>query len=420
MMDSSWLLGAGTIIGLGIYLKSISDSQSTSARAVGLTEVNTELADSDKPSFSQISSTNPEYYQGSKDWVNTFDTSCGWTDDEQYCPDGILEAANCPTECTRPYYQTSMDLRKAQGWSEWTSPQAGDCGPPKFMCSTALIVNPKGSCPSIRARAKLKGGPIHTDNFSFDIEWQLYSFLRDCDYSLVNQYGWNGAGWSDNTYSVTIDEVALIGPAEISIIDSGNSIAFNRLRHNGVRSNRAINRSYNLCDDTDLTQSATKQTYTTDIDFSNEYVIDDYVGAYELSVQLNIGRDVDLVESFDGTILDVNQCNFNDTINITIPNFVFIGPPTAQCCNPLILEDRYEDPERPNFPHDKFYYDKVVPASGGGYKLETTNAWTAAPPANKCGSASPQIICTSDTASERASQTNNAETIFPRNGFMQW
>ena len=61
-MDTSWLIGAGTIVGLGLYLKSISDSKSTSPRPVGLTEVNTELADSDKPSFSQMDSTNPEYY----------------------------------------------------------------------------------------------------------------------------------------------------------------------------------------------------------------------------------------------------------------------------------------------------------------------------------------------------------------------
>ena len=32
MMDSSWLIGAGTIIGLGLYLNSISDSKSTSGR----------------------------------------------------------------------------------------------------------------------------------------------------------------------------------------------------------------------------------------------------------------------------------------------------------------------------------------------------------------------------------------------------
>ena len=85
-------------------------------------------------------------------------------------------------------------------------------------------------------------------------------------------------------------------------------------------------------------QSATKQTYTTDIDFSDEYVIDDYVGAYELSVQLNIGRDSDPLIGPEGGVLDVTKCDFNKTINITIPNFVFIGPPTAQCCNPLILE----------------------------------------------------------------------------------
>ena len=420
MMDSSWLIGAGTIIGLGLYLNSISDSKSTSGR--GLPEVNTELADSDKPSFSQMDSTNPEYYHISKDWVKTFDTSCGWTDDEQYCPQAIVEAANCPTKCTRPYYQTSMDLRKQQGWSAWSSPQAGDCGSVKFACSTSLIADPKGSCPPIRARAKLQGGPIHTNNFTFDIEWQLYSFLEgislDCGGPF---YGWNGAGWSGNTWTVTIDEVALIGPAELSIkktnvdgVSGGSSSALNT---SGTRSNRSIAAKYEICGVGDLTQSATYQRYRTDIDFSDEYVIDDYVGAYELNVQLNIGRDSDPILGEEGGALDTTTCDFNKTINITVPNFVFIGPPQSQCCDPLLLEDRYEDPDRPDFPHEKFYYDQlVVNSNGGGYKLSNINAWSSAPDANKCGNSSPRIICSSDTTS----QTNNAETIFPRNGFMQW
>ena len=421
MMDSSWLLGAGTIIGLGLYLNSISDSKSTSAR--GLTEVNTELADSDKPSFSPLNSTNPEYYQNSKDWVNTFDTSCGWTDDEQYCPDSIVEAANCSTECTRPYYQTSMNLREAQGWSEWTSPQAGDCGSVDFLCSTALIADPAGSCPPIRARAKLQGGPIHTNNFTFEIEWQLFSFLEGISTECGGPfYGWNGAGWTGNTNSVTIDEVALIGPAgvELSIkrtdLTLGSSYDSTHLTRSGARSNRAIGAYYEICGVGDLTQSVTYQKYVTYLNFSDKTVIDDYVGAYALEVQLNIGRDSDPILGEEGGVLDVTQCDFNKTINITIPNFVFIGPPQAQCCDPLLLENRYEDPKNPSYPRDKFYYDKLVTANGGGYKISNTNAWTTTPAANRCGNAPPQISCTSDTSSKN----KNAETIFPRNGFMQW
>ena len=418
-MDSSWLIGAGAIAGLGLYLKSISDSKSTSAR--GLTEVNTELADSDKPSFSPLNSTNPEYYKNSKDWVKTFDTSCGWTDDEQYCPKAIVEAANCSTECTRPYYQTSMNLREVQGWSEWSSPS--NCGGAKFQCSTSLIAEPKGSCPPIRARAKLQGGPIHTKNFSFEVEWQLYSFLEGISTECGGPfYGWNGAGWTGNTNSVIIDEVALIGPAELSIkrtdLPLGSSYDSTHLTRSGARSNRAIRAYYEMCGDEDLTQSATYQKYVTYINFSDENVIDDYVGAYDLEVQLTISRYSDpiLGEWAEGTIGDTNSCDFTETINITIPNFVFIGPPQSQCCESLLLEDRYEDPDRPDFPHEKFYYDKLENSNGGGYKLSNINAWTAAPAANRCGTTSPNISCTSDTQA----QTKNAESIFPRNGFMQW
>lgn len=410
MMDSSWLLGAGTIIGLGLYLNSISDSKSTSAR--GLTEVNTELADSDKPSFSPLNSTNPEYYQNSKDWVKTFDTSCGWTDDEQYCPKAIVEAANCSTECTRPFYQTSMNLRDAQGWSEWSSPQAGDCGSVKSLCSTALIADPKGSCPPVRARAKLQGGPIHNNNFSFTIEWQLYSFLEGVTMDCWPSYGWMAAGWTGNTGVVTIDEVALLGPAELSLTKN----AAYDLRTSGSRGNRITEprSKYKTCQGNEISLTSTYQKYFTDIDFSNEYVMDDYVGAYDLSVQLNIGRNDDVILGDEVTLGD---CDFNKTINITIPNFVFIGPPRGRCCDPLLLEDRYEDPDRPDFPHEKFYYDQLVRnENGGGYKLSNINAWSSAPDANKCGNSSPRIICSNDTTS----QTNNAETIFPRNGFMQW
>ena len=117
-------------------------------------------------------------------------------------------------------------------------------------------------------------------------------------------YGWNGAGWSGNTYSVTIDEVALIGPAELSIkktnVDGVASSSSRNLNTSGTRSNRSIAAKYEICGVGDLTQSATYQRYRTDIDFSDEYVIDDYVGAYELNVQLNIGRDSDPILGEEG------------------------------------------------------------------------------------------------------------------------
>ena len=429
-METSWLIGAGTIVGLGLYLKSISDSDSTAD--TGISAVKTELADSDKPSFSPLNSTNPEYYQNSKDWVNTFDTSCGWTDDEQYCPKAIVEAANCSTECTRPYYQTSMNLREAQGWSEWSSPQAGDCGSIKFACHTGKIGNPKGSCPSLRARARLIGGPIHTDNFTFEVEWQIYSRLTFPSLKELAKcggpyWGWQGGNWSDNTWAVTVDEVLLNGPAEMSMVkkSADNSETSKQLSRDGSRSNRYVDGAYyDLCGAGRIDMTSTYQRYVTTIDFSKPEVYDDYAGAYELSVQLNIGREQnnlwhnvsdDAGEWAEGTILDTTSCEFNDTVNITINNFAFIGPKEG-CCDPLLLENRYEDPKNPSYPRDKFYYDKLEKSNGGGYKISNTNAWTTTPAANRCGNAPPQISCTSDTQS----QTNNAETFFPRNGFMQW
>jgi hypothetical protein len=47
--------------------------------------------------------------------------------------------------------------------------------------------------------------------------------------------------------------------------------------------------------------------------------------------------------------------------------------------------------------------------------MSQRSAWLDAPDSSKCKT-SGGISCTSDTQS----QTNNAETIFPRNGFMQW
>ena len=48
-------------------------------------------------------------------------------------------------------------------------------------------------------------------------------------------------------------------------------------------------------------------------------------------------------------------------------------------------------------------------------KMSQRSAYNEAPNDSKCKS-SGGINCSSDTAS----QTKNAETIFPRNGFMQW
>jgi len=432
-MDSSWLIGAGAIVGLGFYLNSISDSKSTAD--IGISAVTTELADSDKPSFSSLDRTNPEYFSASEDWVKTFNTSCGWSDEEQYCPEAIVEAANCPTECTRPYYQTSMDLRNSQGWSEWSSPEANDCGKVKFACHTGKIGNPKGSCPPIRARARLVGGPIHNNNFIFEVEWQIYSRLTFPSLDELAEcggpfWGWQGGSWSGNTWAATIDEVLLNGNSSLSIVKNSadNSVIYTNLSTSGTRGNRAIGGAYNICGVGEIQETATYQKYITALDFSDPAVINEfYVGAYDLEVQINIGREqnnlwhnLDPVidgagEWAEGTILDTTSCEFNKTINMTINNFVFIGPSTEEnCCNPILLEDRYEDTERPDFPHDKFYYDKIEAATGGGYKLNNINAWAAAPSERKCGTAHPLILCNSDT------QSNNAETFFPRNGFMMW
>ena len=90
-MDTSWLIAAGTLIGLGAYAYSVVKPDSPDESG----ESDTELQNSAKPSFSALSRTNPERYVGWKEWTNTFPTNCGWTDDEQYCPSSIVANANC-------------------------------------------------------------------------------------------------------------------------------------------------------------------------------------------------------------------------------------------------------------------------------------------------------------------------------------
>jgi len=225
-MDTGWIIAAGTLIGLGAFAYSVvkTDSPDTSG------ESTTELQNSAKPSFSALSRTNPERYVGWKEWTNTFPTTCGWTDDEQYCPSSIVANANCNSitgydgeNCTRVFYQLN-DTMKAQvfnprkrRWSSW-SEEGSNCdwnlGFKQLPCVWPFpneTIKLSG-CDPIRVRAKYPD-TITDGNFEVEIALQLMG-LRDvftsCDPDAAI-YGWTSEESIGRSRAIKIDTVELLG-----------------------------------------------------------------------------------------------------------------------------------------------------------------------------------------------------------------
>jgi len=442
-MDSSWIIAAGTLLGVGAWAYSQrSDSPDESG------ESTTELTNSAKPSFSSLERTNPARYQGWKEWVNTFDTTCGWTPDEEYCPNAIVNDSECSAACTRVFYQLTeaqknIAFSPRRNYSDWTEEHTNcnNLEGLKQFCVWPFpmeMVKPSG-CDPIRARAKYPDF-IQSSSFDVDVDMQVLGLIDNftsCDPNYPI-YNWCSEEYIDREYAIKIDSIELVGG------DSGGKVLARVMVDNSTvpptyvvenvsnwsprqqvsRGNWKVDfRCWvGLIDDAGgdgyktkketYPYTYTRQTFTVDADNSDGY----YNGVYDLKIQLNIGREIDsaLPEWAEG-------CEFDVTVNLNIPNYVMMYSPELcdSCDGGKVVMDNFcgcygdfcSDDDKDCDIRAKYYYTQL--SSG---KLKRISAWGEAPNSARCGGTSGGgINCTDETQEQY-----NAESIFPRNGFMIW
>ena len=459
-MDASWLIAAGTLIGLGAYAYSVVNPDSPDESG----ESGTELQNSDKPSFSSISKTNPERYFGWKEWINTFGTSCGWTDDEQYCPSSIVADAGCPADCTRVFYQLN-EAMKAQvfnpnkrQWSSWSE----ECPNYEIQGMEGFCIWPYpnesiqiSGCDPIRVKAKYPE-TITDGNFDVEIALQLIG-LKDvftsCDPDSPI-YMWTSEESIGRSRAIKIDKVELKGGdtggrllarvmMDNSAADEDSEYIVDNVSSWSPRQEIIYGSEdldfrcwVGLIDDAGgdgfknksgtYDKSYTQQKFTVNVDNSDGY----YNGTYDLEIQINMGREVD-GELFGVVSLPewAEGCEFDETVTFTIPNYVMVYSPELceGCTDGKVVmdymcgsDDINSDGSLPDSPdcNSRAKYNYTELQGGAGGNLTSVSAYSEAPNSAKCMNHG-GLSCSSDSASESISQ-KNAETLFPRNGFMVW
>lgn len=453
-MDSSWIIAVGILGGVGAWAYSQkSDSPDESG------ESTTELQNSDKPAFSSLQRTNPERYSGWKKWVNTFDTTCGWTPEEEYCPNAIINNSGCSVDCTRPFYQMSEEQRKiavlgAGGWSPWTE-DVSNCQQFTGVANLCLwpfpmeTIDPSG-CDPIRIRAKFPDPVLTTGKFTVDIQMQVLGLLdtwKRCDPNLP-VYLFTSEQSIGRNNMITIDNVFLSGRDNKTLAEYqiDNTVEPTNLLIDNISNwssrGETILGQYNFSDecycgvydggtdahcdlDKEYDNSVTTQSF--DVDVGNLNDDNFYSGWYDLTIQINVGREIDgsvYIPGYGESVQILPEwaegCEFETTVTLTVPNFVFVySKESCDSCTGEVLIDNFCQ----CFCHScwgwcnddkdcdiRAKYNYMALSSG---TLERRNAYTDAPTSSKCSTGG--IICTDESKDEY-----NAESIFPRNGFMIW
>jgi len=422
-MSKTWLIGAGVIAGLGLYLNSLSDSPSDEG------ESNTELENSDKPSWSKLYQKNPDFYTGYKGWWKTFTTSCGWTDDEQYCPDSIIAENGCSTACVGslvPY----RNIKRGAG--DWTS-ECSNADLGSGFCVGMEIVNPT-NCQPLRFRlaptytdSSTRQAPqfVSNDNFWMSVQGQVFG-LYDIDYEGFDSffYGWTHPSEYEGYEFLGWDRPDGAGPRiqwrSVQLMGGDNNLTLFSYEYDGetdswdLSGQPGMNNHINfrkVCPDKkcSLGRGEAEQMEA----FVNMGSLDNSDGFYNGVYNLKIVGDITRCKEWGDTGCKddaLAACELHKEVTLEVPNYVVIySEEVCGDCKDGILLPLNADIEEYEI-MKKYNYLEVDAG-----KMSQRSAYNEAPNDSKCKS-SGGINCSSDTAS----QTNNAETIFPRNGFMQW
>jgi len=118
LVDATWIVAGAGVLGVSAWLYSKTTSPVSGDDDTG----DSSLSDS-APRWGSRERTNWERLAPSA----MFSTSCGWSPEEELCPDSVVADKNCSTECLRPYLQTSMNLmqNRRNSPSDWYGGSGG-------------------------------------------------------------------------------------------------------------------------------------------------------------------------------------------------------------------------------------------------------------------------------------------------------
>ena len=371
LVDATWIVAGAGVLGVSAWLYSKTTSPVSGDDDTG----DSSLSDS-KPRWGSRSRTNWERLAPSA----MFSTSCGWSPEEEYCPEAIVAEKSCSTECLRPYLQTSMNLMQNRynqpsdiyGGSGGATPQLKN----PVLCAVTAPVADITNGQAVRARI-LFPTTIQTGHTTqLKIQTQIMRHM----------------GWTEN-YAFGKMSSAVQAATVINLkATTADGYGVERtLQPDGSYTGAITLRS--------VTNSVSKSGWTTwTFDVPNHLL---GRGAVNIEATVDYNRLIAFTPSWDWD----DMCEFNASVLMTIPSVWFADSdsPCQSGCPAWIKPD------------SKFYYIACSDSVCSDQSVEIPSwievLWTD--PA-----AAAEYPTYQGATASAGTTVLNTETRFPRNGFM--
>jgi len=376
-VDSTWLVAAVGILGTGAWLYSKTTSPDSGDDDTG----DSSLDDANQPSFVRAGLTNLEWRAAQ----DLYTTSCGWSPEEEYCPAAQIE--DCSDECLEPYLATGLDITQGiHGGQDWgwqgggTKLRESEGWLNECMCSP---IYPMSDGAAIRVKVVKPQKWIKRNKFTIQVHVQgmiRQSSAKKC-WKSGSYYNWEAlpSGISGGIGVVKASIMPRTG-YNATLEWDGETKDY---RYNGLQAGNNWRTNY-------LGQYNIFEFEVTRDAFAN-------MGRGIASLDLSIQFDRD----YDSILGEWSEtCEFTDTVNITIPNFVFIE--NSDAC----------EGSCPEWVHGAFEIGYCGKNSCGTRKVDVPQ-WIKDTWFNQKAAAKYDTYA----GSTEGVVGFNAETIFPRNGF---
>lgn len=387
MVDATWIVAGAGVLGVSAWLYSKTTSPESGDDDTG----DSSLSDSG-PRWGSRSRTNWQWLAPSA----MFSTSCGWSPEEELCPEAIVAEANCSAECLRPYLQTGMDLtqnRQSQTteWFGGTAGQTPDLGgwdPRKAFCFQGQPLAQPLNGQALRVRAVYPATLARSDT-EFFLEVQIFQCVSGCGVSALYSeigYGWGALpSWAESSLvwgDITLRDASAYSVSTAFVPTGANSGYYS---DSGLEVTLVGSRT---------TRGDSVTRYRVKVDSTGLGS-----GAVQLSASAVFNR---LVSNLTASDID-DACEFNSTIDISVSDFFFVDAREA-CASgcPRWVADRYS----------------LTRCSATGCATETVSApsWVRSLWTDPAAAA--EYPTYQGATAEAGTTVQNAETRFPRNGFM--
>ena len=375
-MDNTWLIAGAGVLGTAAWLY----SKTTSPENSGDDDTGNSSLSDNKPRWGSRARVGLEYITGSN---NLYTTSCGWSPEEEYCPDSVLNA--CSVNCLEPYLATTFSWFGANNsqntFHAWQG--GGNALTDEDIACYCSPIRPMKGGAAIRVRPQKLSKPIQDKRFYFTIEVQ--GMIRQqssgrCQRSGGGSYNWDAVPSGIRSgLAFTSIEISPRTGYKASLEWMGDEKEYN---YNGLY--------------LDNTWNSGNTTYFRFGVASDAFEL---LGSGWAELDLTLMMDRDHGGKGESWL---ETCEFTETITYTVPDFVFIDNSDCESGCPQWKIDDWNIAKVSAGRVVKHYLPSDAPS-------RITDTWNDAEKAAKYDNYTGTTAQTDPTVL-------NAETIFPRNG----